>query len=124
MSNKEEQRGAARYTRREEMLVKVLKSDTDAQVDGRIYACASADVSVLGLRLHSSVPVSTGAQLDLRVRAGDVRFVLTGRVRWSEPDGNGCVAGVEFEPCAGDDIDAWMHWLDAAAGPSSAPRAP
>ena len=109
----EEQRAAARRSRREEMLVKVLSSDTDAEVDGRIYTCTSADVSSRGLRLHSTVPVSSGAQLDLRLRAGERRFVLTGRVRWSQPAGYGCIAGIEFEPVAGDDVDAWMKWVKA-----------
>jgi hypothetical protein len=111
MSNAE-QRVAARRARCEEMLVKVLSSDTDAEVDGRIYVCTSADVSSRGLQLHSTVAVSPDARLDLRVRAGELRFVLTGRVRWSQPAGDGCVAGIEFEPVAGDDMDGWMKWVN------------
>ena len=106
-----DKRAATRHVRAEEMLVKVLSADIDADVDGRIYKCASADVSAGGLRLHSSVPVTQGARLDLRLRAGDVRFVLTGLVRWAQPEGDGCVAGVEVDAAAGDDIEAWTRWV-------------
>ena len=108
-----ERRQAERHTRADEMLIKVLASDTDQEVDGRIYACASADVSASGLRLSSSVALSEGARLDLRLRAGDKRFVLTGVVRWARVDGDAHLAGIEFEASTGDDVNAWRDWVGA-----------
>ena len=53
------------------------------------------------------------ARLELRLRAGERRFVLTGLVCWSQPAGYGCIAGVEFELGTSDDVDAWRKWLKA-----------
>ncbi|MEM7407826.1 MAG: PilZ domain-containing protein [Pseudomonadota bacterium] len=106
-----DRREAPRLSGQHDVLIKVLHADRGGEVDGRIYTCATDDISRSGLRLTSSVPFPVNGRLDLRLRAGTEQFVLTGRVRWSSFDGEHHSAGIRFEADDGDDAGKWNAWV-------------
>ena len=92
----DERRDAPRHFGQHDVLIKVLGYDANSAIEGRIYTCATADVSESGLRLSSSVQFPEDACFDLRLRAGADQFVLSGRVRWSAFDDGVHMAGIRF----------------------------
>jgi hypothetical protein len=104
-------RDAPRLAEQHDVLIKVMGADnTDRAIGGRIYTCATSDLSATGLCLSSSVPFPVNAQLDLRLRANTHQFALCGRVRWSSFDDGIHAVGIRFEPIDGDDTAAWEAW--------------
>ena len=110
--NHDERRDTPRHFGQHDVLIKVLGDDVTSAIDGRIYTCATADVSESGLRLSSSIPFAVNACLDLRLRASADQFVLSGRVRWSSFDDGVHMVGIRFEPTEGDDTEAWRDWSE------------
>ena len=107
-----ERRLAPRYECSQEVLIKVLHSEQGGPVDGRIYACTTADVSATGVRLRSSVPIAINDQLDLRIRADEKQFVLSGRACWVAKEDD-YTSGIRFEEGEGDDTQTWNAWVDS-----------
>ena len=110
--SEDERREAPRFERAHEVLIKVLHSELGGPVDGRIYSCSTADVSVKGVRLHSSVPIAINDQLDLRIRADDRQFVLSGRACWVAKEVE-YASGIRFEGAKGDDSQNWLAWVNS-----------
>jgi hypothetical protein len=82
-------------------------------LDGTVFPCRTADVSLRGVRLQVDrfLPVNAYVKLSVKFPRNPERFRHTGRVVWcrkaGEADGDRYYAGIEFRPGAAGEFDEW-----------------
>lgn len=111
-----ERRKHRRVSDKNIVLVTLLTAPGQRELEGRTFTCTTADISVGGIRLISSMKIPVGTVLELRVAAVSppAAFKFVGRVSWqlevlSPP---AFFVGVEFtssDPATGA---AWLKFVE------------
>lgn len=97
------------------LFVQVVHCIEQPELEGRTQAGELIDASASGLHFRSEIVLLAGTLIDVWVNVlGEPgKFLLTGKVRWTEATAtNARSVGVEFEDAAATDIIAWralMH---------------
>ncbi len=79
-----ERRRAPRVADKNIVLLTLVTVPGQRELEGRTFTCTSADISVGGVRLFSSMKIPVGTILELRVAAVSppAAFKFVGRVSW------------------------------------------
>ncbi len=106
-----ERRQHSRLNRDEKLFLQVTRCDEDEELVGTTVLCATVDVSVSGLKLHTRKEVKAGIELDLWVNIDDRagKFFLTGSVQWSRSEAGGHCSGIEILDRDNTDIRGWRE---------------
>jgi|AACY02.2.fsa_nt_gi hypothetical protein len=100
----------ARGVCREKLFVQVILCDREPELVGRTFSCRTTRASGEYVEFVSDRSLPIGALVDLwvDVAARPGKFFLSGRVRWTRPDGEArALVGIELQDGAATDYGAW-----------------
>jgi deoxyribonuclease V len=105
----DERRQTPREARVERLLIQISAADGAPDLAGATLASRTSDVSAggLALRIGRVLPTDSHVELWVRLEGERGKYFLAGTVRWSRPDGEEHLHGIEFSPAPGDDLERW-----------------
>ena len=111
-----ERRKHRRVSDKNIVLVTLLTAPGQRELEGRTFTCTTADISVGGIRLISSMKIPVGTVIELRVAAVSppAAFKFVGRVSWqlevlSPP---AFFVGIEFTSSEPGTNVAWHKFVE------------
>lgn len=109
----EENRQFPRESRVERLLIQISSADGAPDLAGATLASHTSDVSAggLALRMARLLPRDSHVELWVRLEGERGKYFLAGTVRWSRPDGEEYLHGIELIPAPGDDLERWRARL-------------
>lgn len=108
----DDRRGDLRGVREERLFVKVLDCETRPELKDTTLSCATLDVSASGMQLllAEALPKDALLQLWVEIKGCPGKFLLSGVVRWSRPNEDEFVCGVELKE--DDELSDLKDWQD------------
>ena len=117
IENTVERRRDPRYLVDDNFQVKVLFSSDEPRMLGKIFNCATVDVSKSGLQLTSQEPIMVKSVLDISVtiNGSDREYKLTGDVKWCKQNKSSFTygVGIQLKSRSGTptDLDDWKRLI-------------